>query len=188
MNYEEIIKKARELAYLESGKSVRPLFELANKNGQKLAEKLGADKDIVMLGTLLMDLKLKQAMKDGKINEHVKMSLDATKQFLQGFELDKEIRNKIYNSVEAHHGNIPFESLEAEICANADCYKFLHPEGVLRYIGILSGERGEDFEDVLNQVEYKMDEKWNILSLDICKKELEPYYRQFKELISRARE
>ncbi len=132
MNYEEIIKKARELAYAESGKSVRPLFELANESGQKIAERLDVDKDVVMLGTLLMDLKLKQAMKEDRMSEHVEMSLGATKEFLKDIDLDEEIKNKIYNSVEAHHGTVPFESLEAEICANADCYKFLHPEGVLR--------------------------------------------------------
>ncbi len=44
-----------------------------------------------------------------------------------------------------------------------------------------------DFVEVLKQVEYKMDEKWNILSLDICKQELEPYYKQFKDLIDIAR-
>jgi hypothetical protein len=37
-------------------------------------------------------------------------------------------------------------------------------------------------------VEQKMEEKWDILSLDICKKELEPYYKQFKALIDTARD
>ncbi|MBT4120672.1 MAG: hypothetical protein HOA57_01980 [Candidatus Magasanikbacteria bacterium] len=185
MKYKEIIKKARELAYKESGKTVLPLFELANKKGQELAEMLEVDKNIVMLGTLFMDLKLKQAMKENRLNEHVQMSLEATKDFLLEFDLDEEIKNKIFNCVEAHHGTVPFESLEAEVCANADCYKFLHPEGIFRYIGILSS-RDVDFQEVLNQVEYKTDEKWNILSLDVCKKELEPYYRQFKDLIDKA--
>lgn len=38
------------------------------------------------------------------------------------------------------------------------------------------------------QLEYKMDEKYGALSLDIAKEELEPYYRSFKELISKTKE
>jgi len=115
------------------------------------------------------------------------MSLEAGKTFLNQFDLSEDIKNKILNCIEAHHRGVSFESFEAEICANADCYKFLHPKGVLRYLTIL-GKKDLDFEDSLNKLEFKMDEKWNILSLDICKKELEPYYKQFKELIKKARE
>ena len=71
MNYEEIIKEAKQLAYKESKKEVWSLFELANEQGQTLAEKLHADKNIVLLGTLLMDLKLKQASEEGRLGEHV---------------------------------------------------------------------------------------------------------------------
>jgi hypothetical protein len=40
------------------------------------------------------------------------------------------------------------------------------------------------FEQALEMSEKKLDEKWGIVSLDICKKELEPYYKILKQLIS----
>ncbi len=87
--------------------------------------------------------------------------IDATKIFLEKYPLTKEEQKKIINCVEAHHKGVKFNCVEAEICANADCYRFLHP---------------------------KMNEKHKILSLDICKKELEPYYQEFKKLFEKASE
>ncbi len=184
---EEIIKKAREYANQESKKSIRPLFELANEAGQTLAKKLNANQDIVILGTLFMDLKRKQAMEENKIEDHVQMSLDATKEFLSQFDLDEEIKDKIYNCVEAHHKDVPFTCIEAEICANADCYKFLHPKGMFLFLSILT-KRELDNESANQQLEFKMDEKWNILSLDICKQELEEHYHSMKKLIATAKQ
>ncbi len=184
--YEEIIEKTKKLVAKETSQSVMPLFDLANEVGQILAQKLNANKDIILLGTLLMDLKHKQAREEDRISEHVQMSLNASKKFLEQFDLDEETKKKIYNCIEAHHKDVPFMCIEAEICANADCYKFLHPKGVLLYVSILS-LRGGSFEESLYNVEEKMDEKWNILSLDICKQELETYYNTFKIYIDKAR-
>lgn len=183
----KIIKKAKELVEKERPEGIRPLLDIANNAGQVLAKKLNADKDIVMLGTLFMDLKRKQAVAEGRLQDHIKMSLEVVKEFLEQFDLDEETKNKIYNCIEAHHGDIPYTCIEAEIVANADCYKFLHPKGVLQYIGILS-KRYEDFKVVLEEAEKKLEEKHKVLSLDICKEELEPYYQQFKDLLNKAKE
>ena len=43
------------------------------------------------------------------------------------------------------------------------------------------------FEEALKYAETKADEKWSILSLDICKKELEPDYKLIKEICSRSK-
>jgi metal-dependent HD superfamily phosphatase/phosphodiesterase len=183
----DIIEKAKELVKVETANAVRPLFAFANETGQKLAEKLNADKDIVMLGTLLMDVKHKQAMKENRLAEHVKMSLETAKEFLSQFELDEEIKNKIYNCVEAHHREVPFICIEAEICANADCYKFLAVRSWMRYITILA-ERDKPLDECLDHAEEKLEEKWKNLSLDICKEELEPHYNLIKEILAKARE
>jgi hypothetical protein len=47
---------------------------------------------------------------------------------------------------------------------------------------------GMEIDEILNILEAKLDEKYKILSLDICKKELEKYYRQLKKLIKIAKE
>ena len=183
----EIIEKAKQLAEKESGKKVRTLFTIANEQGQILAKKLGANQEIVALGTLFMDLKLKQAMAENRIEDHTEMSYNAAKEFLDQFELDSKTKEKILNCVKEHHGVKEFSCIESEICCNADCYKFLHPKGILQYIHILM-ERNENFLEAITGAESKLEEKHNILSLDICKEELEPYYQHFKALITKARE
>lgn len=185
----EIIQKARELALSETEKNGTPIkehFELANSKGQELAEKLGKDKDIVLLGTILMDLKLGECFKEGKLPEHVKRSSEAAKTFLNQFKIDQKVKDKIINCIEAHHKEVPFSCKEAEICANADCYRFLHPRGVFAYFKLL-GTRFSEFEKVMEVAEAKLEEKKKILSLDICKKELEPYYITFKTLFQEAK-
>jgi hypothetical protein len=114
------------------------------------------------------------------------MSSEAAQKFIKDFDLDKEKKEKIINCIEAHHGKVEFKCIEAEICANADCYRFVHPRGFFAYLTLL-GKRQVDFNECLNQVEYKLDEKHGILTLDICKKELEEYYQTLKKFIDDSR-
>jgi len=185
-----IINQARKFAQKEIEKYGMPgpiAFEISENKAKELAEKLRADKSITLVGTYLMDIKLGQAFKEGRGKEHVKMSVEATKEFLEKFEIDEKTKEKIINCVEAHHGDLPYICKEAEICANADCYRFLHPKGFLVLFSGL-GKEGLEFEEILNLAELKLDEKYKILSLDICKKELKEYYYQLKALIKSARE
>jgi hypothetical protein len=186
-NLKNIIIDAKKLAETETGKDIRPLYDLANNIGQILAEKLGANKEIVMLGTLFMDLKRTQAVKENRLKDHTNMSLSATKEFLKKYNIDKVMLGKIYNCIEAHHGDVPFKHLEAEIVANADCYKFLSPKGFIIFISLL-GQRDMKFNELLSYTEEKIEEKWKILSLYECKNELEEHYYYIKKLITDARE
>jgi hypothetical protein len=186
---QELISAARILAISEIekyGAPPLPNFEIANKQGQILAEQFNVDKDIVMLGTLLMDLKLGECLKEGKIDEHIDRSVTAADEFLTKHHVPEEKKGKILNCVACHHATRPFACKEAEIVANADCYKFLHPYGIFVYFMIL-GERGSDPKKTLEQVEFKIDEKWNALTLDSCKKELEHNYKEFKCFIAAAK-
>jgi len=185
---EEIIQKAREWALAETEKYGTPpplLLEAPIKKGKELAKQLGANKEIVELGTWLMDIKLGECKSEGKREKHIERSAEATKNFLEEFDISEGTKEKIINCVEAHHATVPFKCKEAEICANADCYKFLLPMCVFEYIRNLSSKN--NLEKILEQAEFKLDEKWNILSLDICKEELEPYYKMFKSLFNEAR-
>lgn len=185
----DIIQESKKYALAEIEKFGSPSlvhFEISEKKAIELTEKLGADKKIVQTGVYLMDLKLGQAISENRVAEHVKMSVDAATEFLQKFELDENSKAKILNCVEAHHGKVPFECLEAEICANADCYRFIHPKGFFLYLTIL-GKRSPIFLECLKSAEDKMDEKYAILSLDICKKELEEYYVTLKKYIVDAK-
>lgn len=183
----DIIKEAKEYAVLKKSPPLI-LLEIPEKKVVELSEKFSQiDKLIVHVGVLLMDIMIADALKMGKIEEHVKMSMDATKEFLKNYDIPEEDKNKIIHCVEAHHRNVPFESMEAEICANADCYKFIHPRGFFYYLTLLGGERGLGFSQCLDQAEKKIDEKYKILSLPVCKSELEDYYNNLKKYINDAR-
>jgi hypothetical protein len=185
----DIVTAARQYALSEIKKYGAPSqyhFEISEKKAMELVLKHKADQTIVLLGIYLMDLKLGEALTKGKVSEHVAMSAVAADGFVSTLKLADDVKKKVMNCIEAHHKAVPFTCIEAEICANADCYRFLHPKGFFAYLGILS-KRSDDFLAILDDAEKKLDEKHAILSLKECKKELEPYYETYKAYIKAAR-
>jgi hypothetical protein len=162
-------------------------FDLSLDKGRWLANEMNARQDLVDIGIALMDVKLGQAFNEKRLSEHISMSMSAGKEFLAKHTISEEEKIIILNAIEGHHGGVPFKTLESEICANADCYRFIHPKGFFLYLTIL-GQRSKDFTSCLDQAEAKMDEKMKMVSLPIVKDELEPIYRTLKEYIALARE
>ena len=73
------IKQAKKLAFGEIEKTGMPLklhVDLSCEVGKRLAKKLGANIDIIEAGTLLMDSLIGQALKEGRLKDHIKMSLE----------------------------------------------------------------------------------------------------------------
>ncbi|OGM11331.1 hypothetical protein A2Z22_05085 [Candidatus Woesebacteria bacterium RBG_16_34_12] len=181
----KLIKKVEDFVYEESEKHGAPsefVIKLSNEKGQFLAEKLGANKKIVLLGTLLMDCKLGKAFKENKVPNHIEMSMVAAKELLVKDKAitDKE-KNIVLNCVLQHHGSKKFYSLESEIVCNADCYRFLSVKGVFGQIRTFFEI---PYEDMVKIFLDKVDEKWKALSLDICKRELKPQYKAIKSLLN----
>jgi len=184
-----IIQKAEEFALSEIKKYGLPSkinYETSNKKGLELSKMFKVNSEIVQIGTRLMDIKLGEALNQGKTKEHIKIGSEATRKFLSKFKVADEIKEKIVNCVEGHHGTKKWICKEAEICANADCYRFLLVRNWLIFLNSLKSE-GTTFEDSLKFAEEKAEEKWKIISLEICKKELEPHYRLIKEIIAKAK-
>lgn len=183
------IKKLYEDVLIIARKNIPPAknhLDISLEKGEMLAKEYNANVDLVLIGILLMDIKLSEAMKLGKGPEHTKMASDFAKEFLKDYDLTDKEKNILVNSIEAHHGKVPFESIEAEVCANADCYRFIHPLGVFTYAGVLA-KRDLSFEEQIKGLKCKLDEKYNILSLQKAKKELSEYYdiysKQFNEIL-----
>ena len=191
MNIQELIKKADKYNRDEIKKhhsEIQALDDLALEKGIELAKKFNADENIVRIAIAMMDSKLPEAISLGKPKEHKIMAVEVTREMLKDVdELTDDQKENIIKCIEEHHGVDKFHSIESEIVCNADCYKFIHPRGVFDYCSIL-GRRYHDLEKELEQLEHKMDEKYNAMSLDCVKDELEPYYNSFKELISKTKE
>jgi len=186
----EIVNAAEKYALDEIKKYRFPSlinYNTSNDKGLELAKKLKVDINIVQIGTRVMDVKLGQCIAEGKLLEHVKLSVKATKEFLNKFDISKEDKEKIVNCVEAHHKDVPWICKEAEICANADCYRFIRLKNWLDSVGTYLTHFNLSMDEALKRGEKKADEKWAILSLDLCKKELEPNYNLIKEIVRRAK-
>lgn len=177
----KLIKKIEDFVYSEVNKYQVPSrfqIDYTNEKGQWLAKKLKASKDVVYLGTLLMDCMLGKAVSEGKLSEHVEMSVGKADELLSGDTKLSEKEN-ILHCVKEHHGVKKFFSLESEIVCNADCYKFVSVRGVL---GGIHNMRDMELDEIINLYITKVDEKWNALSLDICKKDLRPQYKAIREI------
>ncbi|PIY80258.1 MAG: hypothetical protein COY80_03765 [Candidatus Pacebacteria bacterium CG_4_10_14_0_8_um_filter_42_14] len=156
-------------------------LDLSYRKGQWLAEKLNANREIVAIGTYLMDCMLGVAFKEGRAAEHVKMSKIKAEELIDGFSITKDYKDNILACVSEHHGKEKFYSLESEICCNADCYRFASVEG---FVGGIHHGREMDITDLLNLYRDKANEKWKALSLDICKADLKNDYQAIKQLIN----
>ena len=181
---EKFLIEARKLAYGEVEKTGMPVkvhVDLATEVGKRLAKELGANVDIVEAGTLLMDCALGQALKENRQSEHVKMSADKANELLDQSSLSKKEKENILYCVMEHHGVGKFFSLESEICCNADCYKFTSIKG---FIVTLRYTRDMPFENLILLLRNKVDEKWNALSLDVCKKELTSQHKIIIEMLT----
>ena len=151
----------------------------------ELGKRLHANLDILKLSSRFLDIKLGEANERKKSHEHPAFALDFAKEFLSKYPLDEEFKQKVFNCIIEHHGK-KFSSLEAEICANADCYKFLVPRKILRMFYEWR-QRGYNFEEIFLLAQEKVDEKWKSLTLDVCKKELEASYNEIVRFLDLAR-
>jgi hypothetical protein len=190
MDYSKIIADAEKNALSEIKKYGAPSllnFQTSNQKGLWIAKKMKADQNIVQLGTRLMDVKLGEALREGKLAEHVERSSAWARQFMEKYALPVNVQEKVINCIEGHHGKIPWKCKEAEICANADCYRFLLVKNWLDFFGDLRAE-GNTYQDTMQLGEEKLEEKWKVISLDICKKELEPHYKLIQQIIAKTKE
>jgi hypothetical protein len=178
---EEAIQLARN-EIMEFGSPDMEIFDISLDHGVRLASKLQANVNLVKIGVSMMDLKLGQSIKEGRVGEHIKMSVDAANDFLADKDIDASDKEVIINSIEAHHGGVEFNSIESEICTNADCYRFLHPRGIFVVFNIFKS-RIKDTQKSLVMLDEKMEEKMNLMTLDVVRKELEPIYKDFKKNI-----
>lgn len=163
--------------------SDQKLLEFALKKGKELADYYNANQNIVCIGLCLMDIKLKEALAQNKQQEHIKMAVDFAKKYLNNYDISNEEKEDIINCIEAHHKTIPFKCIEAEICANTDCYVFIHPFGVFTYMNLLI-KRGKNLKEQILQLQNKLQEKHKIISLDKAKDELEENYQMFSKIFS----
>lgn len=180
---EQLIKDSFTLAN-ETIPTTTDHIYVAFEIGKLLSDFYKADKDIVLIGLYLMDIKLKEARKLGKKEEHVSMAVEFARSFLKNYDITLEEYDNIINCIEAHHKKVPYKSIEAEICANADCYRFIDPKGVFAYFNFLS-KKDLTIESLVEKLKRKLEEKHKLISLDKVKDDLEEDYQMFLILFNK---
>ncbi len=162
-------------------------YNLSLVKGEEIAKHYNLDVDMVKTGIALMDIKLGECINNGIQNQHVQKSYEYAKQILSENSVDPKTSEILLDCVMSHHNvGMSCNSKYAEAVANADCYRFVDPQGVFTFIQI-STKRGLSQNESIDAVLAKLEEKHNILSLDYCKKELEPLYQQIKTLLLNAK-
>jgi hypothetical protein len=180
---DKLLKKSRDLAYAEVERTGMPLkqhVDLSYSVGTRIAEEQGANVKIVQIGTLLMDCMIGQALKENRLGDHVQMSLDKTNELLVETDIKDEDKELIRRCVLEHHGVEKFHSLESEICANADCFRFASIKGfsfALRYL------RDMPFPDLVKLLRNKVEEKWGVVTISTVREELKPQYETICKIL-----
>ncbi|MBN2101438.1 MAG: hypothetical protein JW716_01040 [Candidatus Aenigmarchaeota archaeon] len=180
----DLVELSKELMFKSTQKNKAPswlLTELVIKKGIELSEKYSVRKDLVLASLYLAHTIFDQVWKGKVQKNHPKLSSDFVKIYLDEWRVDSTDKDIIINSIEAHHDKVPTKTKIAEIVKNAECFKFVTVEGCLIFLHEL-GLRGTSFEESVDKVIQKMEQKRSLLTLDDCKKEAENNCKEIEKL------
>ena len=153
---------------------------------ERFAEIYNIDANIVKSGIALADIKVGYCIKNGIWSEHIEKGYEYAEEILNRLEVDEKTKKILLHCVLAHHGDIPYETIEAEIVANSDCYRFLTPAGTMTHFQFAT-RKGLTHNDAIDLVLSKIEEKIKIVSLKEAKEELTPYYEMVTKFLKDAK-
>ncbi len=185
----DIVNLSKELMFKQTQKNKVPawlLTELAIKKGKELSKKYNVDERLVLTSLYLAHTIFSPIWKGDIQKNHPKLSSEFIKKYLDEWGVDKNEQEIILNSIEAHHNKVPAKSKIAEIVKNAECFKFITIEGCLIFLHEL-GLRQVPFEEAIDKVIQKMEQKKSLLTLDDCKKEAEKNCNKILNLLFKRR-
>lgn len=155
---------------------------ISDEAGQKIAKALGADCNIVLLGTSLMDCIIGIAIKENRLSDHVQMCYEKSKEILDADnDITGDEKQNVLACVKEHHGADKFYSIESEIVCNSDCYRFASVTGfyfaMTNFKPTPNGDMKKFFYD-------KVMEKTNMISLDFAKDDLKEQIEIVRNFVS----
>ena len=189
MNSDKLFTEINRLALNEIVLHGGPLiihYNISLEACEKLAEIYNVDPNIVKTGIALADIKVGYCIKNGIWSQHIEKGYEYAKEILDKLEVDEKTKELLLHCVLAHHGNIPYKSIEAEIVANSDCYRFLTPAGTITHLQFAT-EKGLTHNDAIDLALSKIEEKMKIVSLKEAKEELTPYYNMVTKFLNDAK-
>jgi putative nucleotidyltransferase with HDIG domain len=131
------------------------------KYAKILAEKLGADKEIVEISALLHDY---ASIKDSSMykEHHMYGAIEAEK-ILKGFNYPEERINKIKDCIIQHRGSVPLDRTTKESICIASADAMAHIDQVPSLLHLVYYKRKMDVNEGANWVIKKLERSWNKL-------------------------
>ncbi len=186
MESEQVMQKVRQigLGEIKKGNAPPEIYTwLAIEKGVQLAKEMNADVQVVEAALWLGDSQLALCMKQNRPQDHVKVSAEFAQIAMKGAGASEKFIEKAVQAMTEHHST-QHKSIEGEIVANADGYKFLQPLGLLALI-MKDAKKRPDLE-TLKYALSKLEEKWNVLTISQCKKEMQENYNVLKFVLESA--
>ena len=171
----ELEEKARQLMLGQTEKNKAPawlLTELAVGKGRELAKKHGVSEELVVVSLYLAHTVFDRERNGVVQKNHEQSSAEFAKSHLDEWNVPADRQEIIINAIQAHHAKISTNSLTAEVAKNAECFKFVTLKGALIFLHEL-GIRNMPFNESVEYVLDKMNQKKKLLTLEGSKKEAE---------------
>ncbi len=180
----DLVEKSKKLMHEQTLKNKAPawlLTKLAIKKGRELAQKYNVDEKLVLTSLYLAHTIFSPIWQDDIQKNHPKLSASFVKAYLDKWNVAQNEQIIILDSIEAHHNHVPIKSKIAEVVKNAECFKFVTVEGSLILLHEL-GLRKIPFDEAVDKVLQKMEQKKSLLTLEDCKKETEKSCKKIQKI------
>lgn len=142
------------------------LNSIMDKKLKDLAQRYEHDDTALWVGSYIADLFIVEARtQTGNHMKHVPMAADFAKDLFKKETFTKQQQEIILELIETHHGGKQ-KFIESKLFKNADCFKFLEPEGVFHLFGVYYKRTNENFKETIQNVMFKVDEKYKLIDLD----------------------
>lgn len=168
----DIINLSKELMWEQTQKNKAPAWQLtkmAVKKGRELSLRYGVDERPVLVSLYLSHTVFSSIWKGDIQKNHPKLSAEFSKNYLEKWGVGEAEQKIILEAIVSHHSK-SYKSKIAEIVKNAECFKFVTVEGSLIWLHEL-GLRKVPFEEAVDKVIQKMEQKRSLLTFDECIKE-----------------
>ncbi len=169
MNSEELIQSISNIVEEQSKKETNVfgyegwIYHVTTvvKYAKLLAEKLGADKEIVEIAALLHDY---ASVKDSSMykEHHIYGAIEAEK-ILKGFNYPEERINKVKDCIIQHRGSVPLERTTKESICIASADAMAHIDQVPSLLHLVYYKRKMEVSEGANWVREKIERSWNKL-------------------------
>jgi len=157
-------------------------IDIAVDFARQLAEKYGADGEVVMLGALLHDAGLAYKRESADPTGHENRSIKYAQEFLPKYGYEKALINEVVECIEATEPEVEPATLEAKIVRSADAMSHM-----LSVHYLAKAVFAPDWEAGISFVEKKIEKDFGKVCLDDERELVRPVYEYFTKIVEQYR-